>query len=180
MILLNSYQYFDDVYKMLTDYFLTDEYRLYDAQRAILSDERYSLYQFIDDKTKKLIGFISFWKLDDLYFIEHLAVDECYRKEGYGSKILAEGLSKTTGDVVLEIELPSDDVGRKRLSFYQKNNFFFNEYKYRQPPLNAGDAAIPMNILSYKKPLTEEQFIAVAKTIYRDIYKQPMPDFNID
>ncbi len=178
MILLNDYSYFDDVYKMLTEYFQFDEYRLYDNQKAILADDNYSLYQFVDDSTKELIGFISFWKLPDLYFIEHLAVGLKYRKEGFGGKILQEGLSKTSGDVVLEIELPNDDVGLRRLSFYQKNGFFHNEYKYEQPPLNQGDKSIPMNILSYKKPLTEDEFLAVAENIYKNIYKKDMPDFN--
>ncbi len=180
MILINNFSYFDEVYKMLTEYFLTDEYRHYNNQRDILNDKRYSLYQFIDDETDSLIGFISFWQLDNLFFIEHLAVGESYRKEGYGSKILKYGLSKTTGDVVLEIELPSDEVGKKRLQFYQKNDFYHNEYKYSQPPLNKGDDSIPMNILSYKKPLSLEEFSKIANTIYRDIYKQEMPDFNVD
>ena len=75
------------------------------------------------DETGKTISFIASWEFPKFLFIEHLAVDPCCRGKGMGSKIMKEFINNSKKPIILEIEIPKDEISIKRKKFYEKLGF---------------------------------------------------------
>ena len=76
------------------------------------------------------VGFISFWDLGDFIYVEHFATDSAVRGKGLGG-MAVETLCRTAEKpVVLEVELPVDDISRRRIAFYERHGFKLCERKY--------------------------------------------------
>lgn len=155
------------LYNLLQDSFPTDEYRPYDAQLALLSEPRYTLWT-----TAERNALISVWSFSDFAFIEHLAVAPACRNAGLGSQVLRTLLASLSCPVCLEAELPETGLARRRLAFYQRNGFVINEFPYLQPSYGAGRCPVPLCILSTGAALTEAQFESIRNTLYREVYKK--------
>ena len=112
-----------------------DEYRTYDEQKALLNNPAYSIYVLYDE-SQDVKAFIVVWEFNKFAFIEHFVVNPEHRNGGIGSSVLSEIVEKVDKTVCLEVEPPETQIASRRISFYQRNNFFFNEYPYRQPPLS--------------------------------------------
>ncbi len=76
----------------------------------------------------------------------------------------------SSGIICLEAELPADDLARRRIGFYKRNGFVVNGYDYVQPPYEEGKSSIPMKILSYGRPLKEDEFNKIKLLIYKEVY----------
>ncbi|MCG8399496.1 GNAT family N-acetyltransferase, partial [Bacillus atrophaeus] len=81
------------------------------------------------------LAFLAVWEFAEFVFIEHFAVSEKARNSGIGGKMLEELARQKAGKVVLEVELPEDSLKKRRIGFYERHGFTFNEYPYIQPPM---------------------------------------------
>ena len=79
-------------------------------------------------------------------------------------------LNKCDKKVFLEVEPPNCEISKKRVSFYEKLGFSFNDFYYLQQPLNPGDSPFRLNIMSYPESIGEKEFEKYKKDIYRDVY----------
>lgn len=156
---------FDSVYTLLRSAFPADERRSYEGQLALLGDPRYTAYV-----TPELHAVLTLWQFDDFAFIEHFAVDERLRNQGFGTSLLQRMLSALTCPVCLEAELPDTPIARRRLNFYRRNGFFVNEYPYIQPPYSADTHAVPMLLLSTGGHVRAARFDQIRDTLYRHVY----------
>lgn len=88
------------------------------------------LYGFYDEE--KFVGFSSVVLYKDICYIFFLAVQDEYRNQGYGSKILSELKEMYKKDTLLlcyeEVDKKYKDYEnrRKRAEFYAKNGFIIN------------------------------------------------------
>lgn len=160
---------FDAFYCLMEKSFPTDEYRPKEEQLALFCDERYRVYGcFAPDHT--LCAILAVWLFDDFSFLEHFAVDPARRNGGLGSaalRELTEGLEKP---LCLEVELPEEELPRRRIGFYRRNGFFYNEYPYMQPPISRGKQPVPLRIMSWGAPLEEGDFQKIRDTLYTQVY----------
>ena len=62
------------------------------------------------------------------------------------------------------------EISKKRVSFYEKLGFSFNDFYYLQQPLNHGDSPFRLNIMSYPESIGEKEFEKYKNDIYRDVY----------
>ena len=91
------------------------------------------LYGFYEDD--KFIGFSSLVFFEDIAYIFFLAVNDNYRHQGYGSKILSMIKDMYHDYVILlcyeEVDPKYDDydLRKKREQFYLKNGFISNDIK---------------------------------------------------
>lgn len=106
------------------------------------------------------------WQLPDCWYIEHLFTFSAHRNRQLGERMLTTLSRKTTTPIVLEAELPTDEMSRRRLQFYARNGFSVLPIAYEQPPYRAGDNWFPMHLLSND----EEQIMARQEEIIRSIY----------
>lgn len=158
---------FDTVYAIMEQSFPLEEYRPYAAQKALLTDPAYSIYAAKEEG--HILGFAAVWQLENWLFLEHLAVDPQLRNCGIGGQLLRYFAEKRC---CLEVEPPETDLARRRIGFYQRNGFCFNDYPYLQPSLGAGRSPVPLYIMTSGSTITPEEFAQVKKLLYTRVYGQ--------
>ena len=155
---------FPEIYRIMQASFSDDEYRPYDEQLALFEEPEYRIYYMP-------AGFLAVWEFESFIYIEHFAVDPALRNSGTGSAMLQELVRKYQKQICLEVELPEDELTRRRIGFYERNGFVFNEYPYIQPPISKGKSPVPLRIMTYGEAITRETFEAIKNVLYRSVYK---------
>lgn len=167
--ILNSND-FDKLYRLIERSFPDDEYRSYDEQKELLNNPLYSVYALYGE-SHSIKAFIAVWEFDKLAFVEHFAVDSEYRNRGLGASLLNELIQRINKTICLEVEPPESEMSCRRIKFYERNNFFLNEYHYIQPPISKGKNPIPLFIMTYKNKVDEQEFEQIKSTLYSKVYK---------
>ena len=155
---------FPEIYRIMQASFSNDEYRPYDEQLALFEEPEYRIYYMP-------AGFLAVWEFESFIYIEHFAVDPALRNSGTGSAMLQELVKQYQKPICLEVELPEDELTRRRIGFYERNGFVFNEYPYIQPPISKGKSPVPLRIMTYGEAITRETFEAIKNVLYRSVYK---------
>ena len=163
---------FDLAFKILKQSFPLTERRDYKGQKNILSCENYKLLALFNEDESQILGIAGVWVLDGVVFIEHLAVDKKHRNKGIGSKILSLIARQFNSLICLEVEPAESELQQKRIDFYLKNNFYFNNYYYVQPSYGKRYPEIRLYVMSYGKELNDSEFRLVASEIYAKVYKK--------
>ena len=155
---------FPEIYRIMQASFSDDEYRPYDEQLALFEEPEYRIYYMP-------AGFLAVWEFESFIYIEHFAVDPALRNSGTGSAMLQELVKQYQKPICLEVELPEDELTRRRIGFYERNGFVFNEYPYIQPPISKGRSPVPLRIMTYRSEITREEFQKMKEILYRRVYK---------
>ncbi len=163
--------YFEEVFELMEKSFPENEYRTKENQKKLLKNPMYKLEPTIDE-TGKLIAFMASWEFPKFTFIEHLAVDPCCRGKGTGSKIMRDFINNSKNPIVLEIEIPNDEIKIKRKNFYEKLGFKLNNNEYFQLPLRKGNKPIRMNLMSYPEEIPDEKFEIIENIIQNFAYPE--------
>lgn len=159
---------FNKIYNIMQNSFPKTECRTFDEQEKLLSNENYKITYLKEDN--KITCFIAYWEFDSFIFIEHFAVAPEKRNCGIGSDFLKTFLSLCYKKVVLEVELPLDDIARRRIDFYQKIGFIKNNYPYIQPSMRKDALPVPLEIMSYNSALEKNEFHYIKDTLYTSVY----------
>ncbi len=169
MLTLCTLEEFDAAYTILQASFPPEEYRPYAAQRALLerSDYRLLLHREEDGRP---VALCAVYDIDGWCFLEHLAVTPAARCQGLGARSLHE-LSRHSAPICLEVELPTHELARRRIGFYQRCGFVYNEYPYVQPPMAEGLPPVPLRIMTYGRAITKTEFIALRDLLYHTVYR---------
>lgn len=165
---------FDDVFSLMQKSFPKNEYRSYEGQKRLLENPHYKIIPYFGGDNE-LLAFAGVWEFDFFKFVEHIAVSEKCRGMGIGSKIMRDIIEKSDVDIILEIEPPVDEITTKRLRFYEKLGFKYNDFEYFQLPLNKNDRPIPLKILSYPQTLDAQKFEKIKRIIYSNVYGKSEP-----
>lgn len=108
-------------------------------------------------------GLLYYWKFNDWYYGEHLAIDPSMRGRNIGSEALAAFCQGKR--VVLEIDPPEDEISIRRLHFYQRLGFVENPYHYLHPSFRRPFETHRLVLMSYPGPLPHEEARALAKFV---------------
>ncbi len=160
---------FSKFWEIYDSSFPEDEKRDKQTQRKLLSNNKYKIILYYN-KNGEMVGFVALWMLGDIVFLEHLAIKKEFRGRGYGTKILKDIKQKFPGKVVLEVEPPKDETTIRRIKFYKKAGFHFNEHHYVQPPLGRKKKPVPLKIMSYPKPVPQEKFDYLVRYLHKNIH----------
>lgn len=183
MLQFTSQSDFSEIYRIMQASFSDDEYRPYDEQLALFEEPEYWIYYMpaigmerggnhsTGNSTMHAAGFLAVWEFESFTYIEHFAVDPVLRNSGTGSAMLQELVRKYQKQICLEVELPEDELTRRRIGFYERNGFVFNEYPYIQPPISKGKSPVPLRIMTYGSAITRETFEEMKEVLYRRVYK---------
>ena len=164
-----SDEYFEKVYSLLKNSLPQVEMRTKRDQKNLISNEKYKI--LVAEKENIFVGFMAIWDLNDFCFLEHFAVQPDMRGQGVGGEILKHLTKISDKKIILEVEPPSfTDYAQRRIDFYARNEFLFNDFEYFQPPLQKGADIIPLKIMSYPTHLTEAEFNDIRKTLYEEVY----------
>lgn len=165
---------FDSVFPIMDEAFPEDEIREKEDQKELFSSPYYHFY--IIKRQIKTVGILAAWEFDSFRFIEHLAVDRKCRGAGIGHTLLNEYIQMDERPVVLEVELPENEISRRRIAFYQDLGFYLNGFSYCQPPLRKGQSDKTLLIMSYPAPVKPEDFEPVKREIYRNAYGRELEE----
>lgn len=136
--------------------FPASERRDDDVQRQVMSHPDYRLCAIMDGNVP--VGVVGYFDAPDFVYFENFCVSPDLRNGGYGSatlRLLTKNLDKP---FILEAELPTDDLARRRIAFYKRNGMVTNPYPHVQPHYRQTDPDLPLLILTYAKQLTPQQY----------------------
>ena len=163
---------FEQVYRIMETSFPSDEHRPYEEQLELMENPNYQIYVAKeDDNILEIQGFMAVWQFESLSFIEHFAVDSKYRNTGLGSRMLCEIREHLTGRICLEVELPDNDMAKRRIKFYQRNGLYYNDYPYIQPAISKGRNPIPLRIMTSGGVVSQGEYQEIRDILYREVYR---------
>ena len=174
MINLRPIRTDDEQYDFVEELFLTafpeDERRDTNAQRYN-TDENPLFYCCLVEEENEPVGFFTFWDFDTFCYGEHLAIDPKRRNGGDGQKTIRSLLARINRPLVLEVELPEDEMSRRRIGFYERQGFtLWKDTPYVQPSYRPGGNSLPMYLMATEGLNPEEHFEKVKQRIYREVY----------
>jgi ribosomal protein S18 acetylase RimI-like enzyme len=119
-----------------------------------------------------MVGILNIWDFNEFCYIEHLAVSEQYRNRKIASKVL-EQLNAQNKLIILEVELPTDELSRRRIGFYQRNSFSIQPFTYFQPPYRKGEERIKMHLMANTQmPINKTKYDEVVGVIEKKVYEK--------
>lgn len=144
-------------------------------------DEQFSEFQKVpfrsmvledSENPLKILGFMNYWELSEIVYLEHFAVAREFRRHGIGGRLMKRLCETHDIPVILEVEPPeTSDYAVRRIKFYENLGFFANDYEYYQPPYRANETPVRLILMSSGTPLSSEEFVRVRDVIYSDAYE---------
>ena len=146
---------YDWAMELLAISFPSEERRDDDLQRQVMKHSDYRLQAIMDGGEP--VGVAGDFDAPDFIYFENFCIAPSKRNIGYGSQTLKllTSLGKT---FILEAELPTDDLTRRRVAFYKRNGMVVNPYPHIQPHYRKNDADLPLVVLTYAKQITQSQY----------------------
>lgn len=164
-----NFEEFCDFFALLKQGLMPLEYRSFENQKKLLKNEAYNI--LFCKQNGKVLGALAFWYVEDFVFVEHFVVSSECRNKGIGTKMLLFLENEIGSLTILEVELPHSALNKRRIEFYKRNGFCYNEFEYYQPPLNTGDEPLELKIMSKPKQLNEKEFQQIRQRLIKAVYK---------
>jgi len=156
------------VEKTYIDSFPPGERRDFSLVRDLMETDVFKVYVLLRDE--HYAGFITAWQWDDFAYVEHFAIDESARNGGIGREALKQFLDNLDTPVVLEVEIPTDEMSNRRIGFYQRLGFVLDNHEYQQPPYRPGEPWLDMRFMTYGDLDLKQEYETVKQRIYRQVY----------
>lgn len=122
---------------------------------------------------EKRVGFITNWQFNDFIFAEHFAISEEYRNGGYGQKSLDAFLTQLDKPLIIEVELPTEDIAKRRINFYKRAGFkSWSNIPYEQPAYDSKYNPVPMMLMSFGNIDVESNSESIIKQIHAKVYNK--------
>ena len=150
-----SHPYFAKAWALYGDAFPLDERRSLNSQTSIMSHPNYHLELIFQDDC--FLGILFWWGFVDLRYIEHFATLPDHRGKGYGKDILHDFKQRDSRFLVLEVELPVDEINKRRIQFYKRLGFYLTDHLYYQPAYREGGLPIQLMLMSYPSGISAEE-----------------------
>lgn len=148
--------------------FPMEERRSYEDQKALLLRDDYHMVGILEDDEVK--AFLAYYDEGDYCFVEHLATSASMRGSGVGRVLLEAFLKTCTTCVLFEVELPKNEIARRRINFYKRLGcHLYPDIEYIQPSLQKGVKPLQLHIMSTVL-LNNVQVKAYCERLYKDIY----------
>lgn len=155
--------------KLLTNAFPKEEYRDLREMRTFTMRKKIFHSNLIYD-CGTFIGLITYWDFDCFYYVEHFATLPEMRNRGYGRAILEKLKDMLRRPIVLEVELPTEEMAQRRIGFYERQGFVLWKHEYMQPPYRLGDACLPMRLMASGNLNEQRDFCTIEKAIHKEVY----------
>ena len=91
-------------------------------------------------------------------YIEHYAIIDKVRGQGYGTRLLGELIASTNKTVILEIDPVVDEISQKRLRFYRALGFVENDFPHVHPPYQGKFHGHQLKVLSSGRKIKEAEY----------------------
>ncbi|MDH6534935.1 GNAT family N-acetyltransferase [Parabacteroides sp. 52] len=166
----------DRIEKTYTESFPEVERRAFKYVRDLIKEEPiFTVYALnkeeINAGEDTYAGFITAWDFGSFNYIEHFAIDSVARNNGMGTEAMHAFFLTCPKPIVLEVEMPSDEMSQRRIGFYERLGFVLNNHPYQQPPYRPGESWFDMLLMSYGNMNLETAFESVRDCLYTYVYQ---------
>lgn len=162
----------DLIEKTYTESFPEVERRDFSLLRGLVKDEsRFVVYAL--SREDRYVGFITGWRFDGYTYVEHFAIDPAARNAGLGAEAMKQFLALCATPVVLEVEMPVDEMSKRRIGFYERLGFKLDDHVYHQPPYRKGGEWLEMRLMTYGNVELEHSFEQVKNCLHKHVYGVP-------
>ncbi len=145
------------------------EKRNFAAKIRAFNHTNYQLQAWFDGEL--FVGMIGMWDFGDYSYIEHLAVNDRLRGQGYGKRMLSQFLQQFP-QTILEIDPLTTEIAHKRLHFYQSLGFQVNHFPHSHPTYHGHFADHQLIVLSYPRQIDQQQY----QRFFTDLCHEVMAD----
>jgi GNAT superfamily N-acetyltransferase len=125
----------------------------------------------VAQQNEEPIGFATYLQINDWYFLEHLAIHPSFEGKGFGSEIMQWLLIQSSHQLLLETELPIDEISHRRICFYQKLGLQIAPFFYQQPPYRRGETTPAMHVMSVPIITDEKAFTNITAAIKQEVFE---------
>ena len=155
--------------KTYTDSFPEAERRDFSLVRGLVEHEpKFVVYALsLEDQ---YVGFITGWLFGSYTYVEHFAIDPSARNGGIGAEAMKQFLAFCGTPVVLEVEMPVDEMSKRRIGFYERQGFILDNHIYHQPPYREGGEWLEMRLMIYGSVNLETSFEEVKDCLHTYVY----------
>ncbi|MRI01604.1 GNAT family N-acetyltransferase [Kriegella sp. EG-1] len=164
-----SDHYFKRAWELYQEAFPIEEQRSFDGQAKVLKEINYHFDILIEGE--ELIGFILWWDFENYKYIDHFATAKAHRNKGFGKLILNKLMESTDKPILLEVELPTSSINKRRIKFYERVDFQLNQHYYETPPLKIGLPPLQLLVMSYPNPISKKDLAIFVKKNHPIIFK---------
>lgn len=159
----------DKVEKTYTGSFPEAERRAFSLVRDLVKDDpRFIVYALFKDRA--YAGFITAWRFGSYTYVKHFAIDESARNGGIGAEAMKQFLALHETPVVLEVEIPTEEMSKRRIGFYERLGYVLDDHVYYQPPYREGESFLEMRLMTYGDIDLDQLFEEVRDNIHRHVY----------
>ncbi|MGM9796314.1 MAG: GNAT family N-acetyltransferase [Parabacteroides sp.] len=159
----------DQVEQTYNEAFPEAERRDFALVRQLIANEpAFQLQVFYRDDT--YVGFLSNWQFEGFRYVEHFAIDPSARNGGIGGVVLRKFLALQLDSVILEVELPEDELARRRVGFYERQGFRLDTHRYIQPPYRPEGSSLELRLMCYGEMDLTQRYAEVRDALYQKVY----------
>lgn len=162
-----SHRHLASLLALYLEAFPQEERRTGNELLRMLNVEEMNFSAVLQERT--VVGLVVFWNFDSFLYLEHLAVLPVFRGKGYGEAVL-ERLKMKALPILLEVEIPFDEVSSRRITFYHRCGFQALPVYYHQPPYREGDSVVPMMLFSNQKSWDTEDLATATGQFQNRVY----------
>lgn len=149
--------------------FPVEERRELSVLKQILEHEpRFTMAAVLKQGT--FAGFLNYWQFSSFVYVEHFAVNSQLRGQSIGSEVLKTLFRNITIPIILEVEMPENDLAKRRIVFYERLNCTLLPHKYAQPPYDGAGNFLPMQLMTNNYDYAEKHFSHIKNTLYKEVY----------
>lgn len=159
----------DKIEKTYTESFPEVERRDFSlVHDLVMNEPKFVIYALSRDD--QYVGFITGWHFEGYTYAEHFAIDPAARNGGIGAEAMKQFLAFCGMPVVLEVEMPTDEMSKRRIGFYERLGFTLDNHVYHQPPYREGGEWLEMRLMTYGRFNLQESFEQVKKCLHTHVY----------
>ena len=128
--------------------FPPEEKRPYQQHVKLMQEnDAYHFYAAMDGQI--LIGIVIMWKMQGFIYLDYLATLPGSRNKGYGKMIVEQLKQGCNESIIIEVELPEDDLSNRRIGFYTRLGFHLLDFPYYMPKYDNPKEKFPMLLMSF-------------------------------
>lgn len=147
-------KYFTEAWSLYERAFPPEERRKIDDHLLIMNKPNYNFNIIVKDEI--LVGILLWWDFDHLSYIEYFATEPTQRNQGLGKSILQNFIVNSSKPILLEVELPDNDLKKRRINFYKRVGFKLNLHSYHYPPMYEGMPSLKFYLMTYPEEISEK------------------------
>lgn len=140
------------------------------AQLNKLIEHNSEMYFNAIEEDGTLAGLFIYWKFEDFYYLEHLAVYAEMRNRKIGQQVLDFVARHLPGQRLLEVEHATDELTTRRVNYYRRNGYEIVDREYLQPSYDTPKEAYPLWIMSNTPDTDKEKLARQIQTIKEKVY----------